>query len=405
MVDPSETNSSAVDHYQFERWYDLIKGHTTHSIICELSYVDIRSLYNASETIKHNRTGIRMMDNDYKKRFIRNELDYEYLDDSLIDLGDMITMLIGSLGGKALIKLSTVSPKDNVFTVYYDRLLTYLNDHINKSRKYIINKDKWWNYMTRKYIEGFTNLLSFNNGIDAITSLVSSSRINQELTLKNLMSDNETNNINIIIRQWDEKLDVRYEFRCFVYNDRLTAVTQYHKMYVKEIHKYISSFKAKIYDYFNDHIRDELVGVFYNGFYTIDLYCDLDRIFVIEINDPPPVAGSVLFDWDDMNDRNVILNGPYVMRVIESPNLDYEDILPKPVYQYLKEVEENLTSRLFKRFKNRLSCSICKHECKSSCWFGLSPIGYRLCKKCYGFTIGNKPSKRRLMFRRFDYPF
>ena len=74
------------------------------------------------------------------------------------------------------------------------------------------------------------------------------------------------------------------------------------------------------------------------GAYTVDfvLSPDLKIIRVIEVNNPPPVAGTSLFGtslamymqcnscnivavWDDPKDRDIIHNGPFTFRILERP--------------------------------------------------------------------------------------
>jgi len=40
--------------------------------------------------------------------------------------------------------------------------------------------------------------------------------------------------------------------------------------------------------------------------YVIDFAVVEDKIWVVELNNPPPVAGTALFDWKDPTDRSII---------------------------------------------------------------------------------------------------
>jgi len=55
--------------------------------------------------------------------------------------------------------------------------------------------------------------------------------------------------------------------------------------------------------------------------YTIDFVFsrDFESCTLIEINDPPPTAGTSLFIWDNMEDRKILFEGPLTVRVLEGP--------------------------------------------------------------------------------------
>jgi hypothetical protein len=44
----------------------------------------------------------------------------------------------------------------------------------------------------------------------------------------------------------------------------------------------------------------------------------LDSVQIIELNNPPPTAGVALFNWDDANDRKIVTEGPYELRILDA---------------------------------------------------------------------------------------
>eukprot|EP01126_Amoeba_proteus_P021154 TRINITY_DN2145_c0_g1_i1.p2 TRINITY_DN2145_c0_g1~~TRINITY_DN2145_c0_g1_i1.p2 ORF type:complete len:106 (-),score=21.21 TRINITY_DN2145_c0_g1_i1:213-530(-) len=55
--------------------------------------------------------------------------------------------------------------------------------------------------------------------------------------------------------------------------------------------------------------------------YTIDFVFDKDfkDLTLIEINDPPPIAGTSLFLWDCPEDQKIIFEGPLTLRILSEP--------------------------------------------------------------------------------------
>jgi len=66
------------------------------------------------------------------------------------------------------------------------------------------------------------------------------------------------------------------------------------------------------------------------------------EIIVIEINPPPPMAGTSLFNWDINEDKEIILNGPFEFRTLDN--------VPDNVLDNIqKDMREHLDSLLPKR--------------------------------------------------------
>jgi len=140
--------------------------------------------------------------------------------------------------------------------------------------------------------------------------------------------------MNLIVRRWDPTIEPTLEFRAFVVNRKLTACTQYYQLcYVEKISKNYELIKQLIWDYFETQVKHRVK----TDTYTIDFAISPDlstHIFfilietdlfrpeslkVIEINHPPPTAGTSLFDWNNPTDRDVVSNGPYELRVLHKP--------------------------------------------------------------------------------------
>ena len=124
---------------------------------------------------------------------------------------------------------------------------------------------------------------------------------------------------NIIIRQWHSSLDSSMEFRCFVHESSLTAISQYNhycKFYELQNELTVQKIKISIIEYWQQRIKP-LLDPFKEKYssYIIDLGLiengssnELECV-VIELNPFAPSTGASLFDWKtDINQLTGKLN-------------------------------------------------------------------------------------------------
>lgn len=110
-----------------------------------------------------------------------------------------------------------------------------------------------------------------------------------------------------IVRRFSQ-ISPEYEFRIFVHERRVVAITQYYKLcFVSAIAERAEEISAAIVRYIEEEVNPRLVTV---STYTADLVLDrenpTEKITLIEINHPPPLAGQALFSWDDAADRSIL---------------------------------------------------------------------------------------------------
>jgi hypothetical protein len=126
-------------------------------------------------------------------------------------------------------------------------------------------------------------------------------------------------NNNIIIREWNSLLDPSMEFRCFVYQSNLTAISQYNhycKFYHLQNDLIIQQIKFTIINYWERKIKP-LLDPFKEKYsnYIIDLGLIEDKLsnelecIVIELNPFATSTGASLFHWSgDINQLTGQLN-------------------------------------------------------------------------------------------------
>ena len=135
------------------------------------------------------------------------------------------------------------------------------------------------------------------------------------------------------LRLGEEYMDIRNdyvpvtphgEYRCFVHDKKMNAITQYlSNMYFKELPPNKEKIKERILKFYEEKVKHYVpMDSFVIDFLLIDSANDDvkdenengdDTIFVIEFNPFYKSAGAGLFDWKV--DRELFLNGPCEIRV------------------------------------------------------------------------------------------
>eukprot|EP01130_Rhizamoeba_saxonica_P007463 TRINITY_DN3020_c0_g1_i1.p1 TRINITY_DN3020_c0_g1~~TRINITY_DN3020_c0_g1_i1.p1 ORF type:complete len:319 (+),score=68.93 TRINITY_DN3020_c0_g1_i1:439-1395(+) len=139
--------------------------------------------------------------------------------------------------------------------------------------------------------------------------------------LENRLEETEQDqwNMNIVVRRWIE-INPEYEFRAFVHNNTMTAITHYYKfLYVEEIVECKELIQNLILEFF-EHTLKELVPL---DDYVIDFIYDYSNqsVSVIELNPWSEASSSALFDWEV--DQNIIFGEePFQFRILEQPFAD-----------------------------------------------------------------------------------
>jgi hypothetical protein len=111
------------------------------------------------------------------------------------------------------------------------------------------------------------------------------------------------------------------EFRSFVFQNQLNAVTQYDSQcYSPRLVQNADRISQLIQDFFATHVRDELART--HESYVIDFLVIFENdvpavVKVIEINPFHNGAGACLFSWS--SDRELFMNGPFEFRYVKSP--------------------------------------------------------------------------------------
>lgn len=131
-----------------------------------------------------------------------------------------------------------------------------------------------------------------------------------------------------------------FEFRAFIFNRKLTALTQYYKTtYVPQMSQQREKLEQLMKNFYSetehlipsrilDYVVDYAVDPGSGKIWIVEMYVFALMLLLTCSNTPPPVAGQALFDWDDATDKNVLLGlSPFEFRIItERPADPVKDI-------------------------------------------------------------------------------
>eukprot|EP01124_Arcella_intermedia_P029266 TRINITY_DN6134_c0_g2_i1.p1 TRINITY_DN6134_c0_g2~~TRINITY_DN6134_c0_g2_i1.p1 ORF type:complete len:399 (-),score=100.86 TRINITY_DN6134_c0_g2_i1:102-1136(-) len=186
------------------------------------------------------------------------------------------------------------------------------------------------------YFRSISKAQQIHTGEEAIDLLLRSNRVLEDLA-KGELAQGSSFKSKLVIRKWTD-IEPELEFRTFVVKGQITAITQYHKKcFVPSLKENKDKVEKLIFENF-EKVKD-LIRV-PEGTFTIDFAVsqDYSRSVMIEINDPPPVAGTSLFLWEVESDRKILFEGPYEFRILESfvpwDQQTKDDIHP-PLMEYI----------------------------------------------------------------------
>ncbi|KAG9288346.1 hypothetical protein G9A89_021377 [Geosiphon pyriformis] len=165
-----------------------------------------------------------------------------------------------------------------------------------------------------------TNTLKCNSPSDVFLLLKSSDFIAHDLdhAFDNCCYDNDESprrtqpeTFELILRKWYDVV-TSMEFRCFVKNQGLIAISQRDVNYYPFLNEIKEELKAKIVQFFLDNIQHK----FSNLNYVFDVYVtrNRERVWLIDFNPFGPMTDSLLYSWDEILSANLRLD----LRLIET---------------------------------------------------------------------------------------
>jgi len=340
-----------------------------------------------------------IMITDYTKR-VRGQYDYESFKEFDVQVNNELTQAeknhlqvlrerldlailpFVERGGAAFVKLSTRSPKDAAF--FTKDVKDYIRQDIELNVAEVVPGTPECDAEDISiFVRSTTKCLAVRSGDEAVQLLTRSQRVFEDIVGAELMSSRDGFSLSLVLREWDGSIIPEWEFRVFVQNNRLTSATQYNPIcFVPKMMENEERIKSCISDYW-----DMVKGSITEPTYTLDLALTpeitVESTKIIEINAPPPLAGTSLFKWDLESDRKQIEEGEHFeLRVNKSLPKGAKDEIHQPLRRYIDFLRGVGTLELVIKHTD-LSCNECHIIPISKTWYECETCtNYDLCERC-----------------------
>jgi hypothetical protein len=149
--------------------------------------------------------------------------------------------------------------------------------------------------------------------------------------------DTKSPPLQIVLRKWCN-LHPSMEFRCFVRQHNLIAISQrHHSQHYPHLKRDWPNIRDKLDDFFEGYVRMRYAnGTIEN--YVVDLYIDQkDRIWIIDFNCWSFTTDALLFEWQELltKDQDAVEEEPVEMRIVETA----QEVRADPLSSYRAPVD------------------------------------------------------------------
>jgi hypothetical protein len=240
----------------------------------------------------------------------------QYCSDSLND--DDVTVLRGlkarldehfdSTRKPFFVRMSNRSPKDGIKRNGREVRQLY-EQKIQEGRH--LTETESYNTKLAAFFFATTQQLQTNSTEEALNLLLSSERIFRDMILA-IDCAAETGDCwrtSIVLRKWCGELEEHMEFRCFISDGKLTAISQYnHYCVYPELHTKKAEITSRISEFFCE-VKNRLAE--YSDYVLDVALLGNGKCMAIELNPFERETGAALFDWDEP----VLQQGPLELRL------------------------------------------------------------------------------------------
>eukprot|EP00012_Vannella_robusta_P005358 CAMPEP_0206195426 /NCGR_PEP_ID=MMETSP0166-20121206/7827_1 /ASSEMBLY_ACC=CAM_ASM_000260 /TAXON_ID=95228 /ORGANISM="Vannella robusta, Strain DIVA3 518/3/11/1/6" /LENGTH=296 /DNA_ID=CAMNT_0053612671 /DNA_START=563 /DNA_END=1450 /DNA_ORIENTATION=+ len=261
------------DSYHLECYYDKLKDWTFKSVWFDLPVAKAKVLGEA------------------RARKVRCQPEDLLLNELALEIDDQIT----KVGGKAVVRLSTRSPKDIVlqrppmFDYFEQEENTLKNDGLREDVRQMIA-------MTR----AAGRAMAVSSGREAVDMFIDSQRIFDDVNTA--CSVEPPHILRVLVREF-VPLRSELELRVFVNDGKVSAISQYYaSCQVKWLHENKERVQNEIFNAVEKVLP--LLGL---AEFVIDFAYDTnEKLWVVEVNLPPPLAGMSMFDKKNPEDVAIV---------------------------------------------------------------------------------------------------
>lgn len=269
----------------------------------------------------------------------------------LEDLSIRVGSLLSAWPG-AFLRLDTRSPKDGVFKL--PRLKAEVRKRVVDRHFTTSSSEECESYDSACVHRAIIAAQEICSGTEALELLRRSQRVEADLVLGQVANLGDASS-RLVLRKWDSRIDPLCEVRAFVCQGRVTAITQYYATcLVPQLRRERDNISRLVCDTVAEvdnrighlvPIDDECLA----PFYVVDLALISDpgvshftQALLIEINPPPPISGTVLFDYSrDRMQLTSSSSGLPALRLVERP-VPWHSV---PFHPPIKELVDELRGR------------------------------------------------------------
>eukprot|EP01087_Luapelamoeba_hula_P019076 TRINITY_DN6271_c0_g1_i1.p1 TRINITY_DN6271_c0_g1~~TRINITY_DN6271_c0_g1_i1.p1 ORF type:complete len:1416 (-),score=246.75 TRINITY_DN6271_c0_g1_i1:142-4389(-) len=332
------------------RWYPLIKSHTFKTVEFPLTPRQARALLTVN---RHTRGELR---DGEELAFAQQELTQvlDLLNEAIRNefTGEHISLFV---------KLTDRSPKDATNLDEKQRRLyhTRLQQHYTTPTSSQCQDSSttpptpqehymYSNSCLQAYVWAKCHALRIESAQEAIDLLIHSERVAAELEMK-LETSTSQPECGLLLREFCTNFDPAMEFRAFVHNDALVAMSQMASMDVILHYPQVVARRQELSDkalqFFDRELRDVLRPITAAGpssDYVLDLYFDVtrDTFKVVELNPFQTSSSGHLFRyWNDTDAKVLSGHAPFEFRLRNTTPTSALDDVPKAWQQELKKYD------------------------------------------------------------------
>lgn len=298
--------------FDVEKWYQWIKPLTFETEFLPLTYGQAQAI-------------LAHYDHQFRSRSVPDSFVLAELAalEKLIDATMQRMSRPGSPG--FFVRLSTRSPKD-AFVIdpgkYVRKLEALEGDEAFRAPVGSESKVQECYSNNRKMIALFDCLsdMCINTGRQTMYLLTTSERafvdIKQATSSMQLYDDHP---LQIVLRRWEPELDHTMEFRAFVNDCQLQAISQYnHYCAFPNVFRNQRYIADLLMEYWEREVKDMIpLSSYVVDFAILRASSDNPSVLTIELNPYASSTGGSLFDW--LADREVLKSGPFEFRCHETP--------------------------------------------------------------------------------------
>lgn len=311
-----------------ENWLDILRDLTFPTILCPLYIEEAFMFINIYERLYANKEPEIICNTDWK--FTLSVEENACVDNLLQRLQTSMDPFTNK--GYAFVKTSSRSAKDAPLVQNKFREL-----YRNELDLYTSSDKCMENVQITCLLKAAFIALRVKTAAEVVDMFMRSERIYQDMLLA-AVNQREKYNEHFVIRQF-VNIDVDMEFRGFVWDFELVALSQYnYAIYSERLAKDKDKYGHMVKTYFHEFVKPTLQSSMFpkNSIVDFAICDDGDKLWVIEVNPFLETTDGALFSWQ--HERHILEGSDgFVFRVTEKPRPGAKTILPQSIRGLMEE--------------------------------------------------------------------